>query len=401
MLFLSKTLQMFFYLVLLVADLILWHILIRALKGRNIVLWFAVLLLKAAVTAAFVTLFFRIVLCQGEFAEPANAFRQIQMGVAALLLITSAGACLTVSLIGRLAGSVMKREMKWTGITNIILFILVMLFVADGYFRQRFDIRTVRQDVTVPGLNQALDGLTIALIGDLHLSSWHGDYDRLDEAITRVGKEKPDLVLNTGDFITYGWQEFGMCDTILSKAAGLAGSFAVEGNHDDGTYYPTYDGRYGDLCREMVKRSIEKSGYTLLRDTAVIISHRGVRMAVAGVETHGHHLDMSYGDFEKVLNPLPDSLFTILLLHDPESWLLSAVSGRIPQLSVAGHTHGFQAAIPLGIWSPASLIHERWKGLYEFKGSHLYVTSGLGTMGMAARFFMPPEIVILTLKTGR
>jgi predicted MPP superfamily phosphohydrolase len=110
---------------------------------------------------------------------------------------------------------------------------------------------------------------------------------------------------------------------------------------------------------------------------------------------------MSYGDFEKVLNPLPDSLFTILLLHDPESWLLSAVSGRIPQLSVAGHTHGFQAAIPLGIWSPASLIHERWKGLYEFKGSHLYVTSGLGTMGMAARFFMPPEIVILTLKTGR
>jgi len=35
--------------------------------------------------------------------------------------------------------------------------------------------------------------------------------------------------------------------------------------------------------------------------------------------------------------------------------------------------------------------------LYEFRGSNLYVSTGLGTMGMAARFFMPPEIVILTL----
>ena len=391
---------MLFYLVLLASDLILWYILIRALKGRNIVLRFAVLFLKAAVTAAFVTLFLKIVLYRGEFAEPANAFRQIQMGVIALFLISTSGACLVVTIIGRLAGSLMKRELKWTGIANIVLFLLVLLVVADGYFRQRFDIRIVRQDVTVPGLDQKLDGLTIALLGDLHLSSWHGNYDRLDRAIQDAGREKPDLVLNTGDFITYGWQEFGMCDTILSKATGLSGTFAVEGNHDDGTYYPAYDDRYGVLCRDMVKRSIEKSGYTLLRDTAIITRHRGVMMAVAGVETHGHHLDMSYGDFEKVLSPLPDSLFTILLLHDPESWLLSAVSGKIPQLTVAGHTHGFQAALPLGIWSPASLVHERWKGLYEFRGSHLYVTSGLGTMGMAARFFMPPEIVILTVKSG-
>jgi len=391
---------MLFYLVLLASDLILWYILIRALKGRNIVLRFAVLFLKAAVTAAFVTLFLKIVLYRGEFAEPANAFRQIQMGVIALFLISTSGACLVVTIIGRLAGSLMKRELKWTGIANIVLFLLVLLVVADGYFRQRFDIRIVRQDVTVPGLDQKLDGLTIALLGDLHLSSWHGNYDRLDRAIQDAGREKPDLVLNTGDFITYGWQEFGMCDTILSKATGLSGTFAVEGNHDDGTYYPAYDDRYGVLCRHMVKRSIEKSGYTLLRDTAIITRHRGVMMAVAGVETHGHHLDMSYGDFEKVLSPLPDSIFTILLLHDPESWLLSAVSGKIPQLAVAGHTHGFQAALPLGIWSPASLVHERWKGLYEFRGSHLYVTSGLGTMGMAARFFMPPEIVILTVKAG-
>lgn len=392
---------MLFYLVLLVADLILWHILIRALKGRNRVLRIVVLLLKTAVTALFVTLSLMIVLYRGEFAEPANAFRQIQMGAMALLLILTTGACLAVSLTGRVAGALMKREMKWPAITNIALFLLITLIVADGYFRQRLDVRIVRQDVTVRGLDQALDGLTIALISDIHISSWQGSYDRLEAVMKQVGSEKPDLVLNTGDFITYGWQEFGMSDTILRKAESLAGAFAVEGNHDGGTYYPAYDSRYGELCREMVKRSIEKSGYTLLRDSAVIISHRGVQMAVAGVVTHGHRLDMRYGDIEKVLSQLPDSLFTILLLHDPESWLLSMASGRAPQLTVAGHTHGFQAAFPMGIWSPASLFHERWKGLYELRGNYLYVTSGLGSMGMAARFFMPPEIVIITVKSGR
>lgn len=392
---------MFFYPALLVADLILWYILLKELKGRNMYMRLAVLSLKAAVTVIFLTLFFRIVLHRGEFAEPANAFRQIQMGTMALLLLSAAGASLLVTLFVRIAGSFMKKRAKnrrQNILINTIIFVLAVVFVADGYYRQRLDIRFVSQEVKVPDLDPALDGLKIALISDLHLSSWQGKYYLLDRAMEKVGRENPDLVLNTGDFITYGWQEFGRCDTILRKAGGQAGSFAVEGNHDDGSYYPSYNKEYGALCREMVKQKVEASGYTLLRDSALTVTCRGTEIAIAGMETHGHHLDMHYGNFEKVLGPLPDSLFKILLIHDPESWLLSAVSGSIPQLAVAGHTHGFQAALPFAIWSPASLVHERWKGIYEFRGSHLYVSSGLGTMGMAARFFMPPEIVLITLR---
>lgn len=391
---------MLFYLVLLAADLFLWFLLVRELRGRNRVLRFAVLVVKAAVSVVFVTLFFRIVLHRGEFAEPANAFRQLQMGTMALLLLAASGTCIVVKLISLGVGSLIKRKMKWPGMACIVLFLITVILVADGYFRQRLDIRIVRQEVNVPGLDPALDGLKIALISDLHLSSWHGDYPRLDRAMEGIGREKPDLVLNTGDFITYGWQEFGRCDTMLRKAGGLAGAYAVEGNHDDGSYYPDYGADYGARCRKMVRSGIIESGYTLLRDSAVIINYRGAGMAVAGVETHGHHLDMSYGNFEKVLGPLPDSIFTILLLHDPEAWLLSSVSGKMPGLTVSGHTHGFQASLPLGIWSPASLVHDRWKGIYEFRGSYLYVTTGLGTMGMAARFSMPPEIVYITVNAG-
>ncbi len=391
---------MLFYLTLIIADLFLWFLMLRDLRGRNRFFRFAVLLVKGAVSVIFITLLLRIVFYRGEFADPANAFRQIQMGTVAFLLANASVLCLLVTLIGRLMAFFRKREIRWISLLNVVVFLLSVIVVADGYFRQRLDIRFVREEVKVQGLDPALEGLKIALVSDLHLSSWHDSYARLDRAMKAVGDENPDLVLNTGDFITFGWQEFGSCDTILIKAAGQAGAFAVPGNHDDGTYYPGYDENYGIICREILKSKIEASGYTYLIDSAVMINHRDTEIAIAGVETQGHRLDISYGDFEKVLAPLPDSVLTILLLHDPEGWLLSSVSGRLPHLTVAGHTHGLQIGLPGNLWSPSSLVHDRWKGLYDFKGRHLYVTSGLGTMGMAARFFMPPEIVFLTLIPG-
>ena len=399
MLFLSKSKRVLLYLILLIADLFLWFIILKEIKGRNRILRASVLVLKSAVSSLFLFLFFRIVLYRGESADPANAFRQIQMGTMAVLLVAASTTCLAVTLLIRLVSLLRKRKPGTTGLANTLIFILLTLFVADGYFRQRLDIKTVRQTVNMAGLDPALDGLKIALIADIHISSWHNNYDRLDMAMQSVSDEDPDLILNTGDFITYGWQEFGKSDTILRKAKALAGAFAVEGNHDDGTYYPGYEKGYGAECHRMVRLNIESSGYTLLRDSAAVISHRGKNIAIAGVTTHGHRLDMNYGNFERVLSPLPDSLFTILLIHDPAGWLISSVAGGLPDLTVAGHTHGFQAGLPGRGWSPSALIHEQWRGLYEFRGSHLYVSSGLGTMGMAARFFMPPEIVILTITT--
>jgi len=72
----------------------------------------------------------------------------------------------------------------------------------------------------------------------------------------------------------------------------------------------------------------------------------------------------------------------------------------MPQLTLSGHTHGAQAGLPLpgGCISPVSLYDKRWKGLYSNDGKYLYVTTGLGTMGMALRIFMPPEIVVITLR---
>jgi len=393
--------MMLFYLILLLADLFLWFVLIRELRERNRLVKYTVLAVKAALSGVFIYLFVALTLRGAIPYGPADAYRQIVMGSMALLLLVTATASLLTLLAAGMAFLIAKKKVRWRGPVLISIFLLMTIVVADGHFRQRLNIKTVRTEIPIPGLDPALEGLKIALVSDLHVSSWHGHYRKLERAMNSVTAEEPDLLMNTGDFITYSWQEFGESDTILRKARAVYGAFAVEGNHDDGTYYPEYDENYGAACSEMLKKKTEASGYTLLRDTAVIINHNGTSLAVAGVVTHGHRLDMSYGDFDKALGPVSDSLFTIFLLHDPAGWLLTSVTGRMPDLTVSGHTHGLQAGLPGGGWSPAAEFHENWKGLHRFGDSFLYVTTGLGSMGMSGRFFMPPEIVILTLTSDR
>lgn len=136
MLHLLKSLTMFYYLTLLFADLLLWFILLRDLKERNKILRLVILALKAVVSALFIYLFFRITLYKGEFADPANAFRQIQMGAIGILLLTASSACLLLTVIIRLTSAALKRRHRGNGLASSIIFILVVLLVADGYFRQ-------------------------------------------------------------------------------------------------------------------------------------------------------------------------------------------------------------------------------------------------------------------------
>jgi predicted MPP superfamily phosphohydrolase len=69
-------------------------------------------------------------------------------------------------------------------------------------------------------------------------------------------------------------------------------------------------------------------------------------------------------------------------------------------LTLAGHTHGGQVAIPL-LRRPLlpSYYGERYaRGHVIEHGRHLFVSSGLGTSGLPIRLLAPPEVLILTLR---
>jgi predicted MPP superfamily phosphohydrolase len=391
---------MLIFLILVLADICIWWLLIGDTRRLGPVMRVLVLTVKVIISLTLIYLITRILLYKGEFADPANTFRYIVLGAMGAFIITAGSLYIVASLLIHLLERKLKRRFNGLVLANLIISAALLLLFADGYFRQRLNITTTRQEITLGHLDSRLDGMKIVLISDLHLSSWYGHYDRLSDMVSTVNAEKPDLLINAGDFITYGWQEYDSCDTILHRAHAVSGAYAVYGNHDDGTYYPDYDKRYGKECIEMIKQKIIASGYILLSDTAVIIRHNGTEIAVAGIVTHGHHLNMRYGDFNRTLVNLPDSVFSLLIVHDPGAWEPALSGDKRPRLTLAGHTHGMQIGLPVpgGYISPASLIHKRWRGLYRKNDNYLYVSTGLGCIGMAIRIFMPPQIVVITLK---
>lgn len=392
---------MWIFVILLLTDIYIFWRLIADMKHRSRALQAVVLTVKAILSIFLLYFIVRLLTYRGEFADPANAFRYIVFGAIAALIITVGSLYLVTSIGTRLLGRILHRKLGGLVLANIIISGVLLLLFTDSFIRQRFDTRIIRQDIRIRSLDSRLDGMKIVLISDLHLSSWHGHYDRLEAVVSAINTEKPDLLVNAGDFITFGWQEFGSCDTILRKAGAVSGAYAIYGNHDDGSYYPGYNESYSKECRQKLSEKITASGYSLLSDTTVLTEHNGAQIAITGIVTHGHHFNMSYGNFNKAFDLIPDSVFSLLLVHDPDAWDVAERYDRMPQLALAGHTHGMQAGLPLpgGYISPASIYHKYWRGLYSKQDKYLYVTTGMGTIGMALRIFMPPEIVVMTLKS--
>jgi hypothetical protein len=103
------------------------------------------------------------------------------------------------------------------------------------------------------------------------------------------------------------------------------------------------------------------------------------------------------GDIPRALWGVKQSVFIIMLEHDPSAWRRKILPHSHAQLTLSGHTHGGQFSI-FG-WSPASLVFDEVKGLYEYQGRYLYVTTGLGGV-VPFRFGTPGEIVVITLRKG-
>jgi len=88
----------------------------------------------------------------------------------------------------------------------------------------------------------------------------------------------------------------------------------------------------------------------------------------------------------------------IALTHNPD--VFPTVPQAVPLL-LAAHTHGGQVNIPL-VGTP--IVPSRFGSQYTAghifeNGHHMYVTTGIGTSIMRVRFRVPPEIMILTVKS--
>jgi len=151
---------------------------------------------------------------------------------------------------------------------------------------------------------------------------------------------------------------------------------------------------------QRLKELIRAAGVRLLVNEADVLERSGERFAIVGTDNTG--TGQYFGDLPRAMKAVPENTFALLLAHTPSYWD-KAVRGKAPiALMLAGHTHGGQLTLPLGVvtLNPAHLVFRYVQGLYVDPGGQmLYVNAGLGTTFFPLRTGVPPEITLLELRS--
>ncbi|MCX6328573.1 MAG: metallophosphoesterase [Bacteroidia bacterium] len=288
---------------------------------------------------------------------------------------------------------------KWLTRTGMVISFVIFSVVTLGTLFGKFNFKTENISIRINGLDPRLNGLKIVQLSDMHLSGFYHHSEKMQKVIDKVNSYQPDLIFNTGDFISYGWREFDSFDTILVKARSKFGNYAITGNHDLGTYMPNSNLSEKESNTLIINELITKSGYRPLNDDHIVTDINGVKVELIGVTTGGRYPRIIHSDLKKAMAGIDTAGFKILLCHDPNQWEEDVRNKTDINLTLAGHTHGMQIGILTKKfrWSPIKHIYPHWNGLFSDGSQYLYVNRGLGVLAVPFRIWMPPEITVLTL----
>ena len=237
-----------------------------------------------------------------------------------------------------------------------------------------------RITLELPTLPPQWDGLRVLQISDVHAGTYMS-VDRMLRIRDLANSLPTDLVVFTGDQIDRRRID---ADLFVRGFAGITaplGVFGVLGNHDY------------RVSPQRAVWTLEAAGITPLVNRAVMFDRRGDALVLVGVDDllapPGGGPDFS------VLGRHPRA-FRLLLCHQPQGWDAARAWGA--DLTLAGHTHGGQIALPTRNINPARVYTRYVAGPYVEDGSTLYVSRGIGVGAVPLRVGAPPELDLITLR---
>jgi predicted MPP superfamily phosphohydrolase len=230
--------------------------------------------------------------------------------------------------------------------------------------------------VRIPNLPQALAGLRVVQISDVHIGALL-QKEWVSGVVERVRALRPDLVAITGDLVDGTVDELREHVAPLSRLAeARLGVYFSTGNHE---YYSGVD----DWLRYLPTLGIRP------------LANERIEVA-PGLDVAGIHDPTGRGryapDLPAALEGRDANRPVILLAHQPRQFREAARHGVA--LTLSGHTHGGQ------IWPFSwlvALVQPYIAGLHRLGEAQLYVSRGTGFWGPPMRVFAPAEITLLRL----
>ena len=246
--------------------------------------------------------------------------------------------------------------------------------------------------VPLPRLPPALSGLTVQVVSDLHVRSARTPSLK---ALRKLAGTRPDFLFACGD-LSDRVDAAPLVAEALAAVEPVHGAYAVWGNHDLFVSHASTDPSWIGLRTQplgFMRQSFQAHGITVLDNARVYHRIGDAVLAIVGIG------DATYGvdDAARAFDGADDDAFTLLLTHNPDA--VPRLGQMRGDLVVCGHTHGGQIVPPLmtAPMTSTRLALPRPSGLMHIDGRLVYITRGIGTVGIPVRINAPAEAPRLSL----
>ncbi|MFF2877270.1 metallophosphoesterase [Gottfriedia sp. NPDC057991] len=321
----------------------------------------------------------------------------------------------------------------------VIGLIILICFLTIYTIWDNNRITIANQDIIINHLPKEFEGYKILQITDLHGKEFGKNQSRLLKSINSINY---DAIVFTGDMVLKSQSTnikpfYQLLDGLKNKENAIY----IPGNEDPEAYYVNSK---GELVKSKFIKGIEKRGVKFLESVYTVKKNNS---SINFVDFETSILDPSQSDKQTNGIFLPEYVQTKQYIEHRKS-LIKEMSGikhlkkndvlialnhypivdtridsllndsslkfrnRKYDLIIAGHYHGGQICLPFigalfvpeGWYKWGGLLppQNRVKGLWEYKNTKQYVSTGLGSSNfirfLKFRLFNPPEINVLTLK---
>lgn len=244
---------------------------------------------------------------------------------------------------------------------------------------------TVKTTVQTIESDKVKGDVTITVISDLHGATFGKDNKKL---IQKISDTEPDLIFVLGDMYSRGNAEDEECAVkLIEKLNEITDTFVITGDHDTDDSY------------KQELKNIKGLHYLSFDNENMTVN--GTDITIYGVDNV--YFSPTY-DLNNAFSPPDKNRLNILLAHCPQYEYYESFG---TDLTFCGDSHGGMIRLPFlgGIYFNGYLFPKITypmditdKGLYDYNGKFMYVTSGLGSYPVKLRLNNRPEICKIVLK---
>jgi predicted MPP superfamily phosphohydrolase len=260
-------------------------------------------------------------------------------------------------------------------------------YVAVKIYLDTKTVKTIKIRLKIANLPDDLHGFRIAHISDIQADNRTVE-SRMERYINAVNRLEPDIVVFTGDLVTYGTEYIQIGAEMMGRLKSKYGVYACLGDHD-----------YWSSPKHII-RSLKEHGVIILEDRNIPLSIKSARIYMTLVTNV-----YSKRPSREVLNTLAnqgDGLpLKIFITHQPSREIIEFASKSRYDIFLAGHTHGGQVTLWLfGIKQAPALFETGYlSGQYRFDSMFINVNNGLGLTLAPIRYNAPAGVTLMELES--